>query len=45
MITDTLPFRYPHHHTPQDTPDKLDFDRMARVVDGVVHVVDDLVSH
>jgi len=39
MITDTAPFRYPFYHTPQDTPDKLDYDRMARVVDGLRHVV------
>lgn len=39
MITDTAPYRYPFYHTPQDTPDKLDYDRMARVVDGLAHVV------
>ncbi len=39
MITDTAPYRYPFYHTPQDTPDKLDYDRMARVVDGLTHVV------
>jgi hypothetical protein len=39
MITDTAPYRYPFYHTPQDTPDKLDYDRMARVVDGLRHVV------
>ncbi|HKA59425.1 MAG TPA: M20/M25/M40 family metallo-hydrolase [Gemmatimonadales bacterium] len=39
MITDTAPFRYPFYHTPEDTPDKLDYDRMARVVDGLGHVV------
>src|SRR5947199_227168 len=31
--------RYPFYHTPQDTPDKLDYDRMARVVHGLTHVV------
>lgn len=39
MVTDTLPFRYPYYHTPHDTPDKLDFDRMARVVWGMRGVV------
>jgi hypothetical protein len=29
----------PLTHTPQDTPDKLDYDRMARVVHGLTHVV------
>jgi hypothetical protein len=39
MITDTAPYRYPFYHTPQDTPDKLDYDRMARVVHGLAYVV------
>ena len=34
MITDTAPFRYPHYHTAKDTPDKIDYERMARVVRG-----------
>jgi hypothetical protein len=44
MITDTAPFRYPYYHQPEDTPDKLDFDRMTRVVDGLVPVVAELVE-
>jgi len=39
MITDTAPYRNPFYHTPEDTADKLDYDRMARVVDGLTHVV------
>lgn len=39
MITDTAPFRYPYYHSTEDTPDKLDYDRMARVVDGLHKVV------
>jgi len=39
MITDTALFRYPYYHTPLDTADRLDFDRMARVVQGVQRVV------
>src|SRR5882672_8709042 len=39
MITDTAPYRNPFYHTPEDTPDKLDYDRMARVVHGLTHVV------
>jgi Zn-dependent M28 family amino/carboxypeptidase len=35
MITDTAPFRYPHYHTAQDTPDKVDYKRLARVVRGL----------
>ncbi len=40
MITDTAPFRYPHYHTPQDTPDRIDYDRFTRVVMGVSRVVE-----
>ena len=39
MISDTAPYRNPFYHTPQDTPDKLDYARTARVVDGLAHVV------
>ena len=35
MITDTAPYRYPHYHTTRDTPDKVDYDRLARVVKGL----------
>ncbi|MDD9940913.1 MAG: M28 family peptidase [Myxococcales bacterium] len=39
MVTDTAPFRYPHYHEPEDTPDKLDYQRLARVVEGLDRVV------
>ena len=39
MITDTALFRNPFYHTPDDTADKLDYARMARVVHGLTHVV------
>jgi Zn-dependent M28 family amino/carboxypeptidase len=39
MISATAPYRNPFYHTPQDTPEKLDYDRTARVVDGLAHVV------
>lgn len=42
MITDTAPYRYPFYHTSQDTMEKLDYDRMARVVVGVIKVMSDL---
>jgi hypothetical protein len=35
MVTDTAPYRYPHYHTAADTPDKLDYERLARVVTGL----------
>ncbi len=44
MVTDTAPFRYPYYHGPSDTPDKLDYDRTARVVEGLRRVVEDLVG-
>ena len=44
MVTDTAPFRYPYYHDSGDTPDKLDYERMARVVKGVEEVVAELVS-
>jgi hypothetical protein len=43
MITDTALFRYPHYHLPSDTPDKVDFDKLARVVTGIGHVIRDAV--
>jgi Zn-dependent M28 family amino/carboxypeptidase len=39
MVTDTAPFRYPHYHAGSDTPDKLDYDSMTRVVAGMEKVV------
>ncbi len=42
MITDTALFRYPYYHTPLDTATRLDFGRMARVVEGVQRVVESL---
>lgn len=35
MITDTAFFRYRYYHSPQDTPEKLDYGRMASVVQGI----------
>jgi len=42
MITDTALFRYPHYHQDTDTADRLEYDRMARVVEGLKAVTDDL---
>jgi Zn-dependent M28 family amino/carboxypeptidase len=35
MVTDTAPFRYPHYHTAQDTPDKIDLDMFTELVDNL----------
>ncbi|MEL6108676.1 MAG: M28 family metallopeptidase [Planctomycetota bacterium] len=35
MLTDTSYLRNPHYHTPEDTPEKLDYRRMTEVTCGV----------
>lgn len=42
MVTDTAFFRNPRYHTAQDTPDRLDYRRMAQVVQGVEVAIRDL---
>jgi len=42
MVTDTALFRYTQYHTPADLPDVVDYDRFARVVDGLVPVIVEL---
>jgi Zn-dependent M28 family amino/carboxypeptidase len=42
MVTDTALFRYGYYHLPGDTPEKLDYARLARVVTGLARVVADL---
>lgn len=44
MITDTAPFRYPYYHTAEDTPDKLDYRRLALVVRGLEAMVTELAG-
>ncbi|HEX7152184.1 MAG TPA: M28 family peptidase [Thermoanaerobaculia bacterium] len=44
MVTDTALFRNPHYHAATDTPQTLDYERMARVVEGLERVVGDLVG-
>lgn len=44
MVTDTAPYRYPHYHTARDTPDKIDFGRLARVVKGIENVARELAG-
>jgi Zn-dependent M28 family amino/carboxypeptidase len=39
MITDTAFYRYGAYHTPQDTAEKLDYERMARVVSGLLPTI------
>lgn len=39
MVTDTAFMRNPHYHRPTDTAETLDFDRFARVTEGIVGAV------
>jgi Zn-dependent M28 family amino/carboxypeptidase len=39
MLTDTALYRYPHYHLETDTPDRLDYERMARVLTGCAAVI------
>jgi Zn-dependent M28 family amino/carboxypeptidase len=44
MVTDTAPFRYPHYHAETDTPEQIDFVRLARVVAGLARVTLDVAG-
>ena len=35
MVTDTAFYRYAHYHSSTDTPDKLDYQSLARVTEGL----------
>lgn len=39
MVTDTAPFRYRYYHSKEDTPDKVDYARLSRIVSGLEQVV------
>jgi len=42
MVTDTAFYRYPHYHLPSDTPEKLDYERMASVTMGLAGMLKEL---
>jgi Zn-dependent M28 family amino/carboxypeptidase len=44
MATDTAHLRNPAYHTPQDTPETLDYERFARVVAGLAGAVLELAG-
>jgi Zn-dependent M28 family amino/carboxypeptidase len=44
MATDTAPLRYRHYHTREDTPDKIDFVWLDRVVSALDVALCDLAS-
>jgi len=44
MVTDTAFFRYENYHTREDTPEKIDYDRLARVTKGLAEVIAELAN-
>src|SRR5438270_13462918 len=44
MVTDTAFYRYPHYHLTSDTPEKLDYLRMARVTLGLARAIKELAN-
>ena len=44
MVTDTAFYRYPHYHTAGDTPDKIDYETMALVTDGLTRAITALAT-
>ena len=44
MVTDTAFHRYSHYHLASDTPEKLDYARMARVTLGLAAVIKELAN-
>ncbi len=44
MVTDVAPFCYKYNHTPEDTIDKSDFEKMVRAVRELKSVIEDLAS-
>jgi len=43
MVTDTALYRYPYYHSPLDTPDKVDYEKMVYVVRGMQNVIEELL--
>jgi hypothetical protein len=44
MVTDTAPYRFPHYHTAGDTPEKIDYAKLAEVTRGLVGVIQVLAA-
>jgi Zn-dependent M28 family amino/carboxypeptidase len=42
LLTDTAPYRYPHYHASSDTPDKLDYVRLAWATQGIAKALGEL---
>jgi Zn-dependent M28 family amino/carboxypeptidase len=44
MCTDTAFFRNPHYHTAQDTPEKLDYTRLAELIEALARMCVELAD-
>jgi hypothetical protein len=44
LVTDMPPFRNPHYHQPSDTPETLDYPRLAGVVAGLEALIRELAG-
>jgi hypothetical protein len=44
MVTDTALFRYPHYHEATDTPDKVNYEVLADVTQGLIPVIQTLAA-
>jgi hypothetical protein len=44
MVTDTAPYRYPHYHTAEDRPDKVNYEALARAVKGLEGMLRELAG-
>lgn len=44
MVTDTAPYRYPHYHEATDTPEKVNYEALARVTSGLYAVLEALAN-
>ncbi len=45
MVTDTAFYRNPNYHGPGDTPDTLDYPRMAEVIKGLRRALEEIATH
>ncbi len=44
MLTDTARLRYPHYHKPTDTPDKIQYEWLETVVNGIAATARELIG-
>ncbi len=44
MVTDTALFRYPEYHTPADTPEKVNYEKLAHITLGIEQSLRDMLQ-